>query len=114
MSGQLLLAFVVFAAVAAFTPGPNNAMILTSALNFGLQRTVPHILGVSIGFTLLIAVFGFGLGAIFQSYPIIHTVLKYVGALYLVWLAIMIARAAPPDMDKAASGKPLSFIGAVL
>jgi threonine/homoserine/homoserine lactone efflux protein len=91
MSQQLIVAFIVFASVAAFTPGPNNTMVLASGLNFGFRRTIPHMLGIGFGFAVVVLVAGFGLGAIFQAYPLLYTVLKYVGAAYLIYLAWLIA-----------------------
>jgi threonine/homoserine/homoserine lactone efflux protein len=114
MSEQLLIAFVVFAAVMCFTPGPNNVMLLASGLNYGLRRTLPHVAGVTIGFAFMIAVVGFGFGAVFTAYPVLQTVLKYAGAAYLVYLAYAIATAAPPDPAQASSRRPMTFIGAAL
>ena len=62
MSQSLLWAFVVFAAVMAFTPGPNNIMLLSSGVTYGLRRTVPHVLGVTFGFAFMVGAVGFGLG----------------------------------------------------
>ena len=114
MSQQLLIAFVVFAAVMCFTPGPNNVMLLASGLNYGLRRSLPHVAGVTIGFAFMIAVVGFGFGAVFTAYPVLQTVLKYAGAAYLVYLAYAIATSAPPDPEAAAQRRPMTFIGAAL
>jgi threonine/homoserine/homoserine lactone efflux protein len=114
MSQQLLYAFVVFAAVMCFTPGPNNVMLLASGLNYGLRRTLPHVAGVTIGFAFMIAVVGFGFGAVFTAYPVLQTILKYAGAAYLIYLAYAIATAAPPDPEAAAQRRPMTFIGAAL
>ncbi len=91
MSHQLLIALVVFAIAALFTPGPNNIMLMTSGLNYGFTRTLPHLAGVCIGFTLLVAIASFGLGGFFFAYPVLQTALKYGGAAYLVFLAVRIA-----------------------
>src|SRR5580700_2438036 len=91
MSQQLLLAFVVFAAVMYFTPGPNNVMLLSSGLTYGFRRTLPHIAGIVIGMAFMIAAVGAGLGTIFIAYPVLQTVLKYAGAAYLIYLAVAIA-----------------------
>jgi threonine/homoserine/homoserine lactone efflux protein len=114
MSHELVIALVVFATAALFTPGPNNIMLMTSGLNYGFQRTLPHLAGVSIGFTLLVTITGFGLGAFFAAYPVLHTVLKYVGAAYLVYLAVRIATSHPAKVRQDAEGRPMTFIGAVL
>jgi threonine/homoserine/homoserine lactone efflux protein len=114
MSQQLTIAFVLFAIVASFTPGPNNAMLLASGLNFGFRRTLPHVMGVALGFGFLVAVMGFGLGAVFTAYPALYTVLKYAGAAYLVYLAWAIATSGGIDEKGAARGRPLTFLGAAL
>jgi threonine/homoserine/homoserine lactone efflux protein len=114
MSQPLLIALVVFGAVMAFTPGPNNVMVLSSGLTYGLRRTLPHIAGIAIGVSFMVAATGLGLGAIFIAYPVLQTVLKYAGIAYLVYLAFLIATS-----DSVASGQdnqrgPLTFWGAVL
>ena len=114
MSHQLLLAFIVFAIVMFFTPGPNNIMLLTSGLNFGFRRTLPHLAGVVFGFAFMIAVSGIGLGAVFTAYPLLQTILKYAGAAYLVYLAMAIALSGPPTPGEAERRRPMTFFGAAL
>jgi threonine/homoserine/homoserine lactone efflux protein len=114
MSHQLLIALFVFATAALFTPGPNNIMLMTSGLNYGFTRTLPHLSGVCLGFALLVAIIGFGLGAFFAAYPVLQTGLKYAGAAYLVYLAIRIALSHPAEVRQDAEGKPMTFLGAVL
>ena len=108
MSQQLSIAFVVFAAVMCFTPGPNNVMLLASGLNYGFRRTMPHVAGVTIGFAFMIAVVGVGFGAIFTTYPVLQTVLKYAGAAYLIYLAFAIATAGAPDPHAASQRRPMT------
>lgn len=114
ISQQILLAFIVFAIVGLYTPGPNNVMLLASGLNHGLRRTLPHVAGVSFGFAFLVAVVGFGLGAVFDAYPVLQAVLKYAGAAYLVYLAVAIARSGPVQTDGGGGRKPLTFWEAAL
>lgn len=114
MSQQLFYAFLVFAAVMFFTPGPNNIMLLASGLNFGFRRSVPHMAGVTFGFAFMIAVTGIGLGAVFTSWPMLQTILKYGGAAYLVYLAIAIALSGPPDPGEVEQRRPMTFLGAAL
>ncbi|MET0445286.1 MAG: LysE family translocator [Pseudorhodoplanes sp.] len=114
MSQQLLWAFLAFAVVMFFTPGPNNVMLLASGLNFGFRRTLPHIAGVTVGFAFMIAVTGLGLGALFTAQPWLQTVLKFGGAAYLVYLAIAIAMSGPPDAGEAERRRPMTFFGAAL
>jgi threonine/homoserine/homoserine lactone efflux protein len=109
----LALAFLPFAIVTAFTPGPNNLMLATSGANFGFRRSAPHILGIVGGFPALVLAVGLGLGAVFQSYPQIHTVLKFTGAAVLVVLAWRVATASASDGLRP-SGRPLTFLEAAL
>lgn len=112
LSFDLMLAFALFAFVTSVTPGPNNAMLLASGVNFGFQRTIPHILGISSGFLVLVLAVGLGLGAVFTAYPVLYTLLRYAGAAYLLYLAWNIARSGPASEDTEGKGKPLGFWGA--
>ncbi|KPF94857.1 LysE family translocator [Rhodopseudomonas palustris] len=112
MSSELLAAFVGFAFATLFTPGPNNIMLLSSGLTFGFRRTLPHVAGVAIGFSVMVAAMGFGFGAVFAAYPLLQTILKYAGAAYLIWLAAVIALARPADPEAAVERRPMSFLGA--
>ena len=113
MSQSLLLAFVVFAIVMFFTPGPNNIMVLSSGLTYGFRRTLPHIAGITIGFAFMVAAVGVGFGAIFIAYPVLQSILKYAGAAYLIYLAIAIACSGPPKPGEAGS-RPMTFWGAAV
>jgi threonine/homoserine/homoserine lactone efflux protein len=114
MSQPLLIAFVLFAAVMFFTPGPNNVMLLSSGLTHGFRRTLPHIAGITFGMAFMIAAVGLGLGTIFITYPLLQTVLKYAGAAYLIWLAAVIALSgtAPSAQDNVRG--PMTFWGAAV
>ncbi|WP_447774992.1 LysE family translocator [Pseudomonas chlororaphis] len=112
LSIDLLLAFALFAFVTSVTPGPNNTMLLASGVNFGFRRTVPHILGISSGFLVLVLAVGLGLGAVFEAYPVLYKVLRYVGAAYLLYLAWNIARSGPVSQEVDGKGRPLGFWGA--
>lgn len=112
LSLDLLLGFALFALVASITPGPNNTMLLASGVNFGFKRTIPHMLGVTCGFFVLVVAVGFGLGAMFQKYPLLYTVLRYVGAAYLLYLAWKIAHSGPVGDAGQGEGKPISYLGA--
>lgn len=114
MNQTTLLALSAFALVSSITPGPNNLMLMSSGANFGLRRTVPHALGVGIGFTLMIILVGVGLMGLFDLFPILNTVLKVASVAYLLWLAWKIANAAAPDTAGSTSGKPMTFMQAVL
>ena len=114
MSYDLLLALTLFAFVSSITPGPNNLMLMASGANFGFRRTLPHMLGVVIGFTLMIVLVGVGLVQVFDIYPISHQILKVVSVIYLLWLAWKIANAAPLEGDVQSEGTPITFIQAAL
>ena len=114
MSQQLLLAFVMFAFVMSFTPGPNNVMLLSSGVTYGFRRTVPHIMGVTFGFAFMVAAVGFGLAAVFISYPVLETILKYLGAAYLIYLAVAIAMSGPVKAEEGGERRPMTFWGAAI
>jgi threonine/homoserine/homoserine lactone efflux protein len=114
MSQPLLSAFVVFAAVMYFTPGPNNIMVLSSGLTYGFRRTLPHIAGITIGCALMIGAVGLGFGAIFVNYPVLQTILKYAGAAYLIYLAAVIAMSEPVTPGQDNRRGPMTFWGAVM
>jgi threonine/homoserine/homoserine lactone efflux protein len=112
MSQPLLIAFIVFATVMFFTPGPNNIMLLASGVLYGFRRTVPHIAGVVIGFAFMVGAAGVGFGAIFIAYPVLQTILKYAGAAYLIYLAVVIAISEP--VTTVGLSRPMTFWWAAL
>ena len=112
LSLDLLLGFALFALVTSITPGPNNTMLLASGVNFGFNRTIPHMLGITCGFFVLVVAVGFGLGAVFQTYPLLYSVLRYVGAAYLLYLAWKIAHSGPVSENEKGESKPISYLGA--
>lgn len=91
MTSDSLVALVFLAAAAAFTPGPNNALVANSGATFGLRRTWPHVLGIGLGFPLMIFVVGFFLGGLFQSSALLREALRWLGAAILLWIAWKIA-----------------------
>ncbi|CUJ31994.1 Cysteine/O-acetylserine efflux protein [Achromobacter xylosoxidans] len=108
---SLLGPLALFALVSSITPGPNNVMLAASGLNFGFRRSMPHLFGVNLGFTLMIFLVGIGLGSVFQQAPVLYTVLKYVGAAYLLYLAWKIANSGGVEEGEA-RGKPMTFLQA--
>lgn len=115
MSPEILIAFVVFAFTSSVTPGPNNLMLMASGINFGFRRTIPHMLGVAIGFTLMIVVVGAGLRQFFDLFPASYAILKWISIIYLIYLAYKIATsAAPPEKSENPTSKPFTFIQAAL
>ena len=87
MDAALATAFFAAAIPAFFTPGPNNLMLMTSSARFGLGRTLPHAIGISLGFPLMVCLVGLGLGEVFEALPWLKDVLKWVAAAYFLWMA---------------------------
>ena len=106
-----LFALIIFAFVASITPGPNNLMLLASGVNFGFWRTVPHMLGVGLGFVFMVVVIGLGLGQLFALFPWLYLTLKAIGAIYMVWLAWKLANTASVG-DGTHSSTPMTFMAA--
>jgi threonine/homoserine/homoserine lactone efflux protein len=114
MSHSLLIAFIMFAAVMFFTPGPNNIMLLSSGLTYGFRRSLPHVAGIVIGFAFMVGAVGLGLGTIFITYPVLQSILKYAGAAYLVYLAVAIATSGPVASGQDNARGPMTFWGAAM
>lgn len=111
MKTELLTAFIVFSFVSSVTPGPNNLMLMASGANFGFARTIPHMLGIAIGFTLMVALVGAGLVQVFDAFPATYTVLKTASVAYLLYLAWKIANAGAPKAAHA-DARPMTFLQA--
>ena len=86
-----LLPLIFFSVAAAFTPGPNNIIGSYSGFNFGIKKSIPLILGVTFGYTILISLAAGGLNIIFNAYPILKTIIKIVGSIFLIYLAYKIS-----------------------
>ena len=110
---DLFLAVLFFAFSTTITPGPNNVMIMSSGVNYGIKASVPHWLGICLGFPLMVLLVGLGFGVVFERYPHLHQLIKVLGVAYLVWLAWRIASAEPKAIEQGKS-KPFSFIQAAL
>jgi len=106
-------ALILFSFVASITPGPNNIMLMASGANFGFKRTLPHMLGVALGFVFLFLVIGAGLANLFERLPKMYYVLKIIGICYLLFLAWKIATAASIEQGNARA-KPFTFFQAAL
>jgi threonine/homoserine/homoserine lactone efflux protein len=87
MTIEHFFAVALFALVTTGTPGPNNIMFAASGANYGIRKTLPHMLGVNLGLGSLHLLMGLGLGAVFLNFPLLQQVLKVVGSGYLLWLA---------------------------
>ena len=110
MTAEQALAFVLFAVVAAVTPGPSNILLASTGANVGLRRGLPCLLGVAIGMGLMMFVVAFGLGSLVLGSPIVLHALQWVGVGFLLWLAWKIATAGRGDA--AAAGDVVGFWGA--
>jgi threonine/homoserine/homoserine lactone efflux protein len=117
MTTELFAALAIFAFVSSITPGPNNLMLMTSGINFGLRRTLPHMLGVTLGFTLMIALIGLGVMKVIEAVPGSTLVITVASGLYLFYMAWKIAATdtSPTETGAAApKSKPFTFIQAAL
>ena len=108
-----LLAFLLFAIATSGTPGPNNIMVSAAAANHGFRATIPHILGIAVGLAVMLLVFGSGLAGPLAADPRLHSILRWVGVAWMLWLAAKIAF-AEGALSGGGGRPPLSFVGAVL
>lgn len=111
MTDQQLLALAGFSIASSFTPGPNNLMLMASGANFGLRRSVPHMLGVTLGFGAMVVMMGLGLAGLIIAIPQLMVVLKIVSVIYMLWLAWKVAHASAPEAGEIA-GTPMTFLQA--
>lgn len=105
---------IAFAVAMSATPGPNNTLVAASGARFGMKRTLPHMLGISVGFPVMLVAVAFGAGAVLQATPWLQVGLRWMGAAYLLWLAWTIARSAPHLGTAAAGRRPMGFLQAAL
>ena len=109
---NLFLALISFYFVMYVTPGPNNAMVLTSGIKFGYLKTVPHMSGITIGHVLQTVLVCIGLGKIFQLFPEIQNILKIICVIYLLYLGYKIIGSF--SKIKEDNSRPLKFYEAAL
>ena len=109
---EKLLPFLLFLLAGSITPGPNNMISTASGAAFGFACTVPQMLGVSLGYPLMVVALGFGLGEILRRAPWLHEAVRYAGAAFLLYLAWRIAQAAGPE--RAEAKRPLTLVEAAL
>ncbi|MCA0423069.1 MAG: LysE family translocator, partial [Proteobacteria bacterium] len=108
---DVVVAMAVFAFVSSVTPGPNNVMLLASGVNFGFRRTIPHMAGINLGYSLMILLVALGIGGLLHAMPQAYFALKVASAVYMVWLAWKIAMAGRPKSDGGPS-RPFTFLQA--
>lgn len=121
---ETLLALASFAFVTSITPGPNNIMLTASGVNYGFRATVPHLLGISAGFFLLLLAVGAGVGSLVMAAPGLRLALQLAGCAYMLWLAFRLATAPVADGSAQAGedaarrrdgrGRPLTPLEACL
>lgn len=104
---NILFALISFYFVMYVTPGPNNAMVLTSGLKFGFSKTIPHMTGITIGHVTQLVLVCFGLGKIFQIFPNLQDILKVICAIYLLYLGYKIIGSF--SKIKQDESRPLKF-----
>lgn len=104
---------ILFAISAAFTPGPNNIMIMSSGLNFGIRSSLPHLFGICFGFPSMFLAIGFGVGYVFEVLPWLHQAIKVFGIAYLIYLSWLIAT-SNTSTSTVAQSKPFTFLQAAL
>jgi threonine/homoserine/homoserine lactone efflux protein len=106
-------AVVLFAVSSSVTPGPNNIMVMTSGLNFGVKRSLPLLTGICVGFALMLLLVGFGFAQLFELFPSLHFIIKCVGVVYLLYLAFLIARSTGVA-ESSEQSRPLTFLKGAL
>jgi threonine/homoserine/homoserine lactone efflux protein len=104
--------FAAYSFVMSITPGPNNVMLTASGATFGFRRTIPHLLGISVGFGIELLLVCAGLGAIFTRWPEIQAMLRWVGAIYLLYLGVRMLEASPANAGS--NGRPVTFLEAAV
>ena len=105
---EYFIPLLMLCIVQSGTPGPNNIMLTASGKNFGYIKTIPHMLGVVLGFLSLIIVFGLGLTVIFSKYPIIQFILRIIGSIYLLYLSYRIYSSV--NTEDLSKSKPITFM----
>jgi threonine/homoserine/homoserine lactone efflux protein len=106
------LPFAAYSFVMSITPGPNNVMLTASGATFGFRRTIPHILGISVGCGIQLLAVCAGLGAIFTRWPDLQSALRWVGALYLLYLGVRMLGSGPAS--SAESARPVTLLEAAI
>ena len=104
-----ILSITLFGIVAAYSPGPNNFVAFYSGFNFGIARTLPHIIGLTFGFPFLLLCVALGLINVFKLYPLIQEILKYLGTLFLIYLAYKISFSNSQNQENK-NKNPVKFI----
>ncbi len=105
---DVFFAVFFFALSSTITPGPNNIMMMSSGVNYGVRASLAHLCGICLGFPAMVLLVGLGFGLVFTALPWLHTLIKVVGVVYLLWLAWKIARSGAGQINTV-QDKPLNF-----
>ncbi|WOE32590.1 MULTISPECIES: LysE family translocator [unclassified Acinetobacter] len=109
MTFNLYLAFCIYAIITSVTPGPNNFMALASGVNYGIIKTIPLVLGIAFGFTIIFLLLALGINSLFIKFPILMPILKIVGCIYILYLSYLIAFAGQLNPSSEHKNKVLGF-----
>jgi len=112
-SNTLIFSILSFVVATAFSPGPNNLLLLSSGLTFGYRETLPLISGIMVGFPLMVVAVGLGIGELFQIFPMLYNILKVVGIAYLLWMAWQIAQ-SKGSLATHKEAQPFTFLQSAL
>ncbi len=112
MSLSVMIAFLGYAIATSITPGPNNAMLLASGVTFGFSRSIPHIMGINLGFGAMVLAVGLGADVLFAAAPQLFNGMRAIGTAYLLYLAWRIAQDRPMEKPGIVSREPMTFLGA--
>ena len=110
---ELMAAFAVFSLVTAITPGPNNFLLLGSGVNFGWRRSLPHVLGIVVGVSIVLVVMGLGLGQFLEANPDVHQVIRWPGVAVILYFAWKIMASTSLESSRE-EYRPFTFVEACL
>ncbi|MFA0440306.1 lysine transporter LysE [Vibrio sp. 10N.286.49.C2] len=110
---EYFLTVVLFAFSASVTPGPNNIMVMTSGVNFGVKKSLPLLIGICVGFAVMLLLVGLGFAQLFELFPSLHLIIKCIGTFYLLYLAWLIANSSG-SVRTSSQARPFSFIKGAL
>ncbi|MDK2595823.1 LysE family translocator [Pseudoalteromonas obscura] len=110
----LLPALMLFSFAASITPGPNNILLTHSGSQFGIKKTMPHLIGIRAGMTVIHIIMLMGLGHLVLANPQLHLTFKFLASGYIIYLAYKIAFKHAKNSLQPQQAKPLSFMQAAL
>lgn len=111
---SVFISMFIFALIGAISPGPVNIIATGTGANFGFMRALPHVLGATIAYTLIVFLVGIGLNEVLETYPQITVILQYLGGAFLLYMSYKIAMAKPLSTDAVAEKKPPSLLEGAL